>query len=149
MAPRYCGPGREPAGLQLRRHHSNAGRRTGDDASLHFLWNWRWTMLECDLERCAVAEATRAAETETECHNGTVPCGRRLLRDVPLRKGHGAHYACRVRNERRTVAAGSRFSAAPHSSGIIWREKPKMADADRAARRSGRASPSASWLRLL
>src|SRR5262249_59487764 len=113
------------------------------------LRNWQWTLLECNLERRAVAEPARTGETETECHNSAVPCCGRLLRDIPVRKGDGAHHARRLRNERRTVAAGSRFSAAAHSSGIIWREKPKVADADRAARRSRRASPSAPWLRFL
>ena len=47
------------------------------------------------------------------------------------------------------LAARSRFSAATHCSGIIWREKPKVADSDRTARRSGRASPSAPWLWFL
>src|SRR5215471_7201633 len=136
MAARHYRAGREPAGLQLCRYRSYASRRTGDDASLHFLRHWQWTLLECDLERRAVAEAPRAGETQTECHDGAVPCCRRLLRDVPVRKGYGTDHARCLRNERRTLAAGSRLSAATHCSGFIWGEKPKMADADRTARRS-------------
>src|SRR5438874_10117409 len=51
MEARHCRPGRESAGLQLCRYRSDASRRTGDDAALHFLWNWQRTLLECDLER--------------------------------------------------------------------------------------------------
>src|SRR5215469_14884440 len=130
MAARHCRPGREAAGLQLCRYRSDATRRTGDDASLYFLRNWQRTLLECDLERRAVAEASIAGETQTECHHGSVPRCRRLLRDISLRKGNGTYHVGGLRNERRTVAAGSRFSAATHRSGTIWREKPKVADAD-------------------
>src|SRR5215475_9246459 len=149
MAARHYRPGREPAGLQLCRYRSDASRRTGDDASLHFLRNWQRTLLECDLERRAVADTPRAGETQTKCYDGAVPCRRRLLRDVPVRKGNGTDHARCLRNERRTLAARSRFSAATHCSRAIWGEKPKVADADRTARRSGRASPSAPWLRFL
>src|SRR5262249_11125717 len=142
-------PGREPAGLQLCRYRSDASCRAGDDASLYFLRNWQRTLLECDLERRALAKAPRAGETQTKCHDGAVPCCRRLLRDIPVRKGHGTHHAGCLRNEWRTNAAGSRFSAAPYCPWIIWREKSKVADADRTARRSGRAPPSATWLRFL
>src|SRR6516165_9337671 len=65
MAARHYRPGREPAGLQLCRYRGDASRRTGDDPSLHFLRNWQRTLLECDLERRAVAETPRAGETQT------------------------------------------------------------------------------------
>src|SRR5215813_15201928 len=148
MAARHYRPGREPAGLQLCRYRSDASRRTGDDASLYFLRNWQRTLLECDLERRAVAKPPRAGETQTECDHCAVSCCRRLLRDVPVRKGNGTHHTRCLRNERRTVAAGSRLSAATHCSGFIWGEKPKMADANRTARRSARAPPAATANRV-
>src|SRR5207248_10504172 len=122
----------KPACLFVCRHCRDAGCRAGNDVALYFLRSRQWPLLERHLERRPAADITCAGKTEAQRHYGSLSRGRRLLRDVSVREGDGADHACRLRNERRAVAAAARFSVTPDRARSLRRKESKVAYPHRA-----------------